>query len=79
MPLFYFDVYDNGQANVDEVGTELPDIHAARTEAVATLTSIADDRLPDDGPERDIAIDVRDADGKRIMRVSIHFEIQQAL
>ena len=46
MPLFYFDVRDNGQLFPDEEGHELPDITSAETEASEAAAAIARDVLP---------------------------------
>jgi hypothetical protein len=47
MPLYFFDVTDNGRGFRDTEGTELADLEAPRQEALATLGEIARDKLPD--------------------------------
>src|SRR4051812_16769076 len=69
MPLYFFDVTDNGRGFPDTEGTELADLEAARQEALATLGEIARDKLPD-GDRREFAIKIRDGDGA-LMRATL--------
>ena len=46
MPRFYFDICENDEIATDEVGLELPDLHAAEIEATQSLADMAKDMLP---------------------------------
>lgn len=75
MPLYFFDVTDNGEGLPDTEGTELADLEAAREEALATLGEIARDRLPD-GDRREFVIKIRDGDGA-LMRASLSLVVEK--
>ncbi|MER9120211.1 hypothetical protein NKJ55_13150 [Mesorhizobium sp. M0106] len=47
MPRIFFDFTDNGQVFPDVEGTDLPDLEAAKQEAVRALVEITKDKLPD--------------------------------
>ena len=47
MPRFFFDIDDSHSHVWDDVGTDLPDVEAAKNEAVAILPEIAREKLPD--------------------------------
>ncbi len=66
MPLFHFDTIDTGTVMEDHEGVELPDVEAARKEALATLGAIAKDELPD-GDYREFVINVRDGEPTPIL------------
>ncbi|MFC1458463.1 DUF6894 family protein [Microvirga arabica] len=67
---FYFDTDDGVFRTVDDVGTELADIEAAKAEARAALADMAQDRLPDGNP-RDLVVSVRDEAGRTVLRVTL--------
>ncbi len=46
MPTYYFDVYDNETLRSDDFGAELADLREARIQAIALLTHIAGDTVP---------------------------------
>ncbi|MER8549466.1 hypothetical protein [Mesorhizobium sp. M0203] len=46
MPRFFFDFTDTGQVFPDVEGTDLPDLEAAKQEAVRALVEITKDKLP---------------------------------
>ena len=41
MPRFFFDIHNGEECPLDDEGTELPNLAAARMEATATLVSLA--------------------------------------
>jgi hypothetical protein len=71
---YYFDVRDGAHVSVDDIGVELPDDAAAKLQATLALTEMAHDDLPDDGNERSLFIQVRDAAGPRF-ELSLEFDI----
>lgn len=70
MPLFFFDTDDGDCFCDDDEGQDLPDAQTARRLALATLPSLADDRLPD-GDRRTFTICVRDAQGAPVYAVEL--------
>lgn len=76
MPLFYFDVRDGAKFTEDDSGIDYPDIARARDQAARTLAEMALFVLP--GSEvRELAIEVRDAAKKPLLRTMLRFEVQQ--
>lgn len=73
MPMFFFDLEQDGKVESDEVGTDLPDMQAARNEAIETLVEIAKDFLPSDGPRKVLAVIIRDKAGKQLHRSELAF------
>lgn len=73
MPLFYFDIYDNGRLSADDSGVECADLAEARDQAVALLPDLARDELPD-GETHSFACVVRRGDGARCYRATLAFE-----
>ena len=69
VPKFFFDIHD-GELTTDDVGTDLPDLSAARDQAVTVLPDIARDELPD-GDERVFQVVVRDEDGKPVFKATM--------
>jgi hypothetical protein len=75
MPLYFFDVTDNGRGFPDTEGTDLADLEKAREEALATLGEIARDKLPD-GDRREFVIKIRDGDGS-LMRATLSLVVER--
>jgi hypothetical protein len=73
MPHFFFDTICDQDLARDEVGIELPDLEAARQEAIRVLPDIARDELPNDGNRRDIMTDVRDETGRVVFTAQLSF------
>ncbi|MDB5617305.1 MAG: hypothetical protein JWQ24_1543 [Tardiphaga sp.] len=70
MPLYFFDVTDDGAVNhSDPLGTDMSKADLAE-EAVAMIVSIASDRLPD-GMTRVFAVSVRDDQNTVVFRASL--------
>jgi hypothetical protein len=68
MPRYYFHILSQGQRVEDEEGTDLPDLDAARKEAITSAADlIADYSRSAAGllPQSD-AIEIADADGKQL-------------
>jgi hypothetical protein len=76
MPRFYFDVSDCGVMSPDDEGLVLPDLKAARKEALATLGSIAKDELPD-GNRREFVVSIRDGSPKPVLVASLSLRVEQ--
>lgn len=77
MPRFYFDIHDENGLISDEEGTELPDMDAARIEAVNSLSDITRDaaikrRL------QPLAIEVLDENRRPVFRAAVEFSTNSA-
>ena len=79
MPKYFFDVHNGHEHHIDMAGTELPDQHAARDEATRAIAEIAADSIPGDGPQRDIAIHIRDRFGEPLLELTLKFKIRPAV
>ncbi|QDP25446.1 DUF6894 family protein [Bradyrhizobium cosmicum] len=80
MPRYYFDLLDGDILAVDEEGVELPNLPAAQAEAARSLADMARDAVHDSMAavdRRDLAIEVRDADGP-VMQVKFTFEVERS-
>jgi hypothetical protein len=75
MPLYFFDSDDGATKFRDETGTELPDDQAARDEASAALAEMAKEFIPGDGPQGNITMWVRNADGTALLQLALSFAI----
>jgi uncharacterized protein DUF6894 len=73
MPRYYFDFHDDVEVSLDQEGTDLADMQAARDEATETLLSLAKDALPPSGKARELSIRVRDAQGKHLLAISLGY------
>jgi hypothetical protein len=73
MPTFYFDLHEGPSISRDEIGTELSDMQSVRDEAVETLTAMARDFLPADGPAKTLRTLVRNTEGEEVYRTSLTF------
>ena len=65
MPRYYFNIRDGYDLDEDEEGIELPDIEAARAEALATVEELREE-LADAG---DIELEITDEEGNRLLTV----------
>jgi hypothetical protein len=72
MPRYFFDIIDGGLV-MDDEGIELPDAHAARTEALNVLPDIAKNLLHAKD-ERGVSVTVRDEGGKPIFEATLTIE-----
>jgi hypothetical protein len=70
MPRYYFHVHDGDGRDQDRVGTELPSIYEARSEAVNVARELCDlwDDLPP-GALNNMAIEVADETGQTVVVV----------
>ena len=65
MPRYFFNIRDGYDVDEDEEGVELPDIAAARAEALATVEELRDE-LKDVG---NIELEITDESGRRLLTV----------
>jgi hypothetical protein len=72
-----FDETDSGREPFrDEQGMELPDLKAARLEALRALGDMAKDELPD-GDVRSFVIDIREGEGPIVLTASLSLRVEQ--
>lgn len=69
---YFFDVHDGGP-QLDDTGTELPDLDAVRLQAIHTLPDIARDEIPKDGDRRTFTVLVTDENGHPIYSATLNF------
>lgn len=74
---YFFDILDNADRTVDQVGVDLSDPDEARLQATLALTEMAHDYLPANGYKRCFSIQVR-TDVGPVFGVSLNFEIKEA-
>ncbi|MCI0752750.1 DUF6894 family protein [Teichococcus vastitatis] len=74
MPLYFFDIFDGTQLLRDEEGSDLPDLKAARDDAVALLPDLIKSRLPEDEHRR-LVVTVRDESGAAILQASLSLDV----
>ncbi|GJD52204.1 hypothetical protein OPKNFCMD_4966 [Methylobacterium crusticola] len=77
MPRFYFDLREGTQFTADEEGLDYPDLDAAEREAMLVAAEIAKDQLPR-GRVREIAVDLRDQHGLRLLTATVSLRIEPA-
>jgi hypothetical protein len=70
---YFFDIRENGNVQVDDIGLDLPGLEAAKAEAARTLGGIARDELPA-SERRMLSIEVRDGTGRSVMIASVVFQ-----
>jgi hypothetical protein len=68
MPRFFFDIQDGG-LTVDDVGTEFPNVHAARDAAIRVLPDIARDYIAPHA-DREISVLMRNEAGQEVFKAS---------
>ena len=71
--MYYFDTYDGSELTTDELGVDLPDVEAAKTEAARGLADLAKDIITD-AIQRKLSIRVRDSASREVLRTSLAFE-----
>ena len=71
MPRYHYNIYD-GRSTLDAVGTELPDLTAARREAIRTAGRILDDEAQREALGADWCMEVTDAQGLLLFRLDFH-------
>lgn len=74
MTIYFFDVRDNLDFVIDNVGVELPSLGHAKTEATRALAELAFEVIPG-SVRRVLTIEVRDAEGP-LLEVGIMFDIR---
>lgn len=65
MPLYFFNIRDGHDVDEDDEGVELPDVEAARAEALATVEELREE-LRGAG---NIELEITDETGRRLLTV----------
>jgi hypothetical protein len=73
MARYFFHLNENGIMRRDEVGHDLPDLNAARREAMRTLPAIAYDEIPLDGDRQGFMVLVTDESGQPVYSATLNF------
>jgi hypothetical protein len=71
---YFSDFHNNGHVSIDGHGSELFGIDDVKDEAITTLVEIMPYALRS-GDKRELAISVRDEDGKPVLKVVVIFEV----
>jgi hypothetical protein len=75
MPRYFFDVHDGGRFAPDRIGLELEGLEVAKDEAKKALPDIVKDQMPD-GDRRDFTVDVKDAAGQIVWRITLSLVVE---
>jgi hypothetical protein len=75
VPRFFFDIHDGEDFTPDREGLDLDNLEAAKAEAKRTLPEIVKDEMPD-GDRRDFTVDVKDAAGQMVWRVTLSLVVE---
>ena len=78
MPVFFFDIWEDGAFAQDEEGSEHLDIDSAQREAAETAASIARDLLSR-GAIRSVAVEVRNGHGERLLTATVSIRVDRAV
>ena len=76
MPLFFFDVIDDGLVVPDALGTVCPNPEAAKTEAAQALGEMARDALSSSDGGRNMSILVRDHESTPLVKVHLYYAVE---
>ncbi len=77
MPRYYFDVCDGVLFIPDDEGFELGGPQVAERMAMQAAADMARDSLPK-GDADDLAVEVHDQDGKRVLTVTVAMRVERA-
>ena len=73
MPLYFFDIHDDGAVSLDDEGSELDTFDEARREARRLLPILASEELPDNGDRRVFMVLVRDSSGQSLYTATLAY------
>jgi len=76
MPLFFLHVYNRTGCSRDEEGLELPDLEAARAEAVGGIRSILQDEVAHGSIDFEGRIEIADESGQVLATVHFHDAVE---
>jgi hypothetical protein len=72
MAKYYFDIRENDELAIDDLGIDFPDLQAAAIEAAQSLADTAE-KLVSDAQRCSLAIEVRNGDMLPLFKVSIAY------
>jgi hypothetical protein len=75
MPLYYFDVDDNGTVYPDDQGTDCDTFDRVKEEAIRSLVEMISESLPN-GDHHRLSIKVRNDGGGVVLQVSLNFQVE---
>ena len=73
MPRYFFDIHQDAKSYRDDIGHELPDLDAARKEAMRALPEIAYDEIAKDGDRQTFVVLVTGEDGRPLYSATLSF------
>ena len=73
MPRFFFDFHDGADIALDDEGSDLSDMQAARDEATETLLALAKDALPPRGQARELSVRVRGEQHQHLLTITLAY------
>jgi hypothetical protein len=76
MPRYFFETRDGEAVTEDIEGLELPNLHAAREEALKYLGETANEAMPD-GDRRDFEVTIKDQGGRTLLSASVKIRVRQ--
>jgi hypothetical protein len=72
VPRYFFHTRDNDTFIEDDIGVDLPDLEAVKTQSALSLAELARDVLPG-SIRRDLAVEVHD-ERQPVLRATLRFE-----
>ena len=75
VPRYFIDLHDGANLVRDQEGVDLPDLAAARAQAVRMMTRLAQG-LADPRDRQDFIIAVRDAQGAVRLRLRLSYDVE---
>jgi hypothetical protein len=78
MPLYYFDIYEDGEIFADAAGVELATDRAAEREAASIAAELARDHLGEDPESANVEVRARDPAGRSVCVKSVHMQVDGA-
>jgi hypothetical protein len=75
MPRYFFDTSDGDSSVRDDEGVECNNLEEVGAQAVAALSDMASDKLPD-GDRREFVVEVRNESGRSILRATLSLNVE---
>jgi hypothetical protein len=76
MPVYFFDITQDGRPSIDTEGTDLPDLEAAMKEATEAMAEMAKDAIPGRFA-RQVTMIVRTEDNVPLLQLDLSFNARE--
>lgn len=73
MPLYFFDIHQDGKTQKDALGTDFETLDEARAAAVRFLPDVVKEGLSEDDDQRSFAVLVTDESGRPVYSATLSF------